>query len=385
MIDEKPSRQKFKWTKELVNIALNDGMTQEEIARVCRTQQSVVSSWKNGKNKATEQQLAELLRRYGARLNRTTARIYLVYEEPVGTWEETEIGRRLLELQERRKILAAEIVEYRKAIAQAAAEQKKAAQQVAAQAPAADQTEELPDRLRAARQAAARLHLQKYGAKILGVSVPDDEDEQDSRWEPEYLAEQKLEHEIAVIRRQIDCYSNERWGLNFLIHNFEEEFSEGMKQRLVQVDGPVLFRYTFVKPIKRERHKRWELGREPVARWLVHDLQRGKLLLVLQERRQLIGVQKARWDKEVSSLEPHTAPNQELSWIDCADDAGRWLSFLKGPLSVEELLLFVDRYLHSPEALHRPHDELVLPYLIRKSLAEHGHPVPGIDRITGLE
>ena len=131
MTDEKPSRQKFKWTKELVHIALNDGMTQEEIARVCRTQQSVVSSWKSGKNKATEQQLAELLRRYGARLNRTTARIYLVHEEREGIWQESEIGRRLLELQDRRKVLATELVEYRKAIAQAAEEQKKSAQQKA--------------------------------------------------------------------------------------------------------------------------------------------------------------------------------------------------------------------------------------------------------------
>ena len=56
-----------------------------------------------------------------------------------------------------------------------------------------------------------------------------------------------------------------------------------------------------------------------------------------------------------------------------------------GPLTVEELLQYVECYLHTPEALHRPHDELVLPYLIRKSLAEHGHPVPGIDRISGLE
>ena len=122
-----------------------------------------------------------------------------------------------------------------------------------------------------------------------------------------------------------------------------------------------------------------------MARWLVHDLQRGKLLLVAQARRQLIGFQKKRWDGEIASLERSLVAQEEPSWIDCADDAGRWLSFLKGPLTVEELLQYVDRYLHDPEMLHRPHDELVLPYLIRKSLAEHGHPVPGIDRITASE
>ena len=92
MSEDKPSRQKLKWTKELVHIALNDGMTQEEISKVCRTQRSVVSSWKNGKNKATEQQLAELLRRYGARLNRTTAKVYLVSNSPSGLT--VEMGQR---------------------------------------------------------------------------------------------------------------------------------------------------------------------------------------------------------------------------------------------------------------------------------------------------
>ena len=38
MSEDQPSRQKFKWTKELVHIALDDGMRQEDIARVCRTQ-----------------------------------------------------------------------------------------------------------------------------------------------------------------------------------------------------------------------------------------------------------------------------------------------------------------------------------------------------------
>ena len=254
---EKSKSPKFKWTKELVNIALNDGMTQEDIARVCRTQQSVVSSWKNGKNKATEHQLADLLRRYGARLNRTTARIYLAYEEPGCTWQETDIGRRLLELQDRRKVLAAEIEEYRKAMAQAAAEQKKAAPQEAQQDATADQTEGLSARLLAARRAAARLHLQKHGAKILGVSVPDGEEAQEAKWPPAYVAERKLEREIAAVRKQIDPYTNTCWPLDDLISDYEDEFTEGGRQRLVQVDGPVLFRYTFVRPIKRERNKRW--------------------------------------------------------------------------------------------------------------------------------
>lgn len=75
--EDRPRREKFKHTRELIKIALDDGMTQTEIARVCRTQQSVVSDWKNGKSKAVQHQVDPLLQRYGARLRRTTARVYL--------------------------------------------------------------------------------------------------------------------------------------------------------------------------------------------------------------------------------------------------------------------------------------------------------------------
>lgn len=75
---DKPRREKFKHTRELIKIALDDGMTQEDIARLCRTQQSVVSGWKKGTSKALVQQIEPLLQRYGARLRRTTARVYLL-------------------------------------------------------------------------------------------------------------------------------------------------------------------------------------------------------------------------------------------------------------------------------------------------------------------
>lgn len=80
MSDEQPKRRKFKLTRELIKIALDDGMTQEEIAKLCRSQQSAVSNWKNGRSKATEQQLEPLLKRYGARLRRSAARVYFLGE-----------------------------------------------------------------------------------------------------------------------------------------------------------------------------------------------------------------------------------------------------------------------------------------------------------------
>ncbi|MGB3225945.1 MAG: helix-turn-helix transcriptional regulator [Desulforhopalus sp.] len=66
----------FKFTRDLVRLALNDGWTQDEIATKCRTQQSVVSGWKNGSKPATEQILKPLLDIYGYKLRRKTFRVY---------------------------------------------------------------------------------------------------------------------------------------------------------------------------------------------------------------------------------------------------------------------------------------------------------------------
>lgn len=57
-------------------MALRDGWTQKQIADACRTQQSVVSAWKNGVKQASEHQLKPLLEVYGARLRRKSFRIY---------------------------------------------------------------------------------------------------------------------------------------------------------------------------------------------------------------------------------------------------------------------------------------------------------------------
>lgn len=334
---KKPKSPKFKWTKELVNIAVRDGMTQTEIARVCRTQQPVVSSWQNGKNKATVQQLAELLRRYGARLNRTTARVYLVYEPPTGTWQETEIGRRLLELQKRSK-----------------------GKQDRSQQPFMEFSSGHSD------------------AADAGDTWPDIVEAKGQDKEPREPIEQ--------LRRAIYPYAKGKWSLEQLQEEYQKSFERDGCSKLIQVEGPVVFRYTFFIPVKRERSKGWEVGREPVGRWIVHDLQRGKLLLVAQSRRRLVGFAQRRCVEQLRALDSSSwSSRPEPEWLESPDDAGRWLSFIKGPLMAEELLTFVDAYLRNPEKRHSPHDEQVLPYLIRKALVEHGHPVPGIDRITALE
>ena len=73
---EKEDSKKYRYTKQLINMALRDGWTQKQIADTCRTQQSMVSSWKSGAAAAKESQLKKLLEIYGPRLNRKTFRIY---------------------------------------------------------------------------------------------------------------------------------------------------------------------------------------------------------------------------------------------------------------------------------------------------------------------
>ena len=68
--------RKYKQTKQLVRMALNDGWTQQDIARACRTHQSVVSSWSKGQKVATEEQLRPLLEQYGHKLHRNAFRLY---------------------------------------------------------------------------------------------------------------------------------------------------------------------------------------------------------------------------------------------------------------------------------------------------------------------
>jgi hypothetical protein len=49
------------------------------------------------------------------------------------------------------------------------------------------------------------------------------------------------------------------------------------------------------------------------------------------------------------------------------------------------LLEYCEKYFHNPRTLHGPHDELTLPFLLKKMLVEHGQDVPGVVRIVAAE
>ena len=80
-IESNNSAKKFKQTRELVRLALNDGWTQKEIAEKCRTYQSVVSDWLKGKTLGKESTLRPLLDLYGHKLRRKSFKLYRTEDE----------------------------------------------------------------------------------------------------------------------------------------------------------------------------------------------------------------------------------------------------------------------------------------------------------------
>lgn len=68
--------KKYRYTKQLISMALRDGWTQTSIAETCRTQQSIVSKWKSGAAQAKEIQIQKLLEIYGPKLRRQSFKIY---------------------------------------------------------------------------------------------------------------------------------------------------------------------------------------------------------------------------------------------------------------------------------------------------------------------
>lgn len=80
------SKRKYAQTRQLLKLALSEGLTQDEIARRCRVTQSTVSDWATGKRHATEQQVQWLHEQYGHRLNQRARELYLI--EPVASVSE---------------------------------------------------------------------------------------------------------------------------------------------------------------------------------------------------------------------------------------------------------------------------------------------------------
>lgn len=320
----KPPKKKFQYTKELVRIAIAEGMTQAQIATQCRVSQSMVSQWASGEKKATDVSLAPLLRRYGSRLSRSTARVYLAMADPDPRWENTAIGKEFL----------------------------------AVLLPAIEEQDNGGESLATTLNAVANKLAQQLRLEFVG----------------RFSWEQLLD---AIQLRFTDAYP---------------------KLKIVEVDGPVIFRYVFNRLDGRHQRGGIEPMRTPVARWALHDGLRGKFVLVQQYRRHLAPDhleiwrhQRERQEAVVLARQARFGARQELlptmdaDWLDATDDAARWVCRVEQLMTVEELLAFADGYVEDWLQLHSVHDCNALPFLIRKALVERRYSVPGLDRITDYE
>ncbi|MSU90432.1 hypothetical protein GE300_12520 [Rhodobacteraceae bacterium 2CG4] len=66
----------YEQTQRLVNIASKSGLTQVEIGRLCRVDQTTVSRWKKGVSRARLDQVKPLLKRFGDRMERPPFQLY---------------------------------------------------------------------------------------------------------------------------------------------------------------------------------------------------------------------------------------------------------------------------------------------------------------------
>jgi hypothetical protein len=359
MAEPKLKKPKFKYTRELVKIAIADGMTQKEIGDLCRVEQSVVSGWLNGKSQAFEHQVAELKKRYGNRLNRTTSRVYLAVsgESSDARWQDSERARQLIDVRNRLK----------------------------------REEHERSVRVRQARVATVESHGEEHPPVAVPDTMPQGVEEEPS----------PAETELRELQERIIPGESRALSIETLIQIDQGEFEAARRPALLtQVEGPVVLRYTFLQLVPTQQ-KVIELTRLPVARWLVHRQPNGRFVLVRQQRRVLVGQALWRWrealraaDKEAHERFSHGVHGantyferlaDEEPYVDSADDAARWLSSIQGPMDAAALLDFCDAYFRDPKTLHGPHDDLTLPFLLRRMLIEHGHDVPGVVRIVASE
>ncbi|MCE0493127.1 hypothetical protein [Vibrio salinus] len=76
--------KKYPFTKRLVNIAIENGYTNKDIANVSRISKNSiaqVSKWRHGESLAKETQMAHLIKEFGHLLKRQTEHLFYIFDE----------------------------------------------------------------------------------------------------------------------------------------------------------------------------------------------------------------------------------------------------------------------------------------------------------------
>lgn len=370
----RPKRPKFKHTRDLIRIAVQDGMTQKQIADLCRVEQSVVSNWLNGRSVAYEHQIANLRRIYGGRLNRTTSRVYLVRDETpaAGPWEDAERGRELLGLL--RELARAE-----RRVARGRGDTGDYAEHVL----------DLREHVDFIDGTVAKGDADAALEELPGVEVLEAEWSAAAARAADVLAQVPTGVQEELFRGR-DVVGRLR---RMIVYEHDAHEAVRHPERVTVVEGTVVFRYTFVEYRPRPRGKDTAPTPVPIARWCVHQLSRDRLLLVQLRRRVLVGLAKEQWERLRSPWEdgrqgPHwraVLGERDTFEVESPDDSARWVATLRGPMDAAALLAFCDAYLGDASTVHDPRDDAALPFLLRKALVELGHALEGVVRIVASE
>lgn len=327
---QKSKKEKFKRTKDLINIAITDGMTQEEIARICRCAQSIVSAWKNGKSKASVHQIGPLIKKYSDRLDKPSFRVYLEryldFDASYNKWIETENYKKINEI-----------------------------------------IENLPYETTDKSSVILNKDNQKNYPGMFS------------------LAQQILPGLDSI------SLSDLFWVDYGEFIRTQEEY------KIVKVDGQIIFRHSFFKHVPKPQTQRIEIDKVPMNRWIIHQPEKGKFVLVRQYRRIINGKYWFLWKEYV--MENHKKINQISKGKDCFydldivkerlemgkillesnEDSVRWVSKISDPMELSKLLKTVDSLKIDYSIRGYAHDHMALPFLIRKALIEHGYPISSVD------
>lgn len=425
---------KFKHTRELVRLALNDGMTQDEIGRLCRVQQSVVSGWANGKSKAKEEVLTPLLTRYGHRLNRTSGGTYLILGTPEVPWENTDEGRLIGRMRDdpenyiREVGTEEEIKELEIAIERAVHKLRLSPENRRPEAIAREEARRIAHSNAVGRVDSAAVP-QSEGSDLQGVPRPPQVAEPPKgvtrpsssdfgNWKErtprkiggfsekftseDYLPVTETMTRAAIRQvpfprlrcivrtgRKLDS-DWEGSNIGQLAANLKWEHAQ-RTVRIVRIEGAQLWvHYQRLPELVRRREgvndEYDEAALRTVARWLVLRAGSGQFRLVVQWVRRLLGSDREKWRRSVrakGSMENH--PGQESyvpirydSDVRSDEDFTRWVGVVYGPVDFAGLAKTVDRLLLDAG----PHDRATVPFTLRKALVEHGYDVPGVETLT---
>ncbi len=153
---------------------------------------------------------------------------------------------------------------------------------------------------------------------------------------------------------------------------------------VVRVEGRIVFQHLFEEI--RELKGSGSFGsdatphvrRRPIRRWALHDQGAGQLRLVRSDLLVLVGAALGQWVAEATDFRlpgrMSRSDAESTPEVYSRDEAGRWISEVDEPRDAANLIERAEKLLKD-ESIH---DQMTVPFLLRKALVVAGHDVPGV-------